>query len=125
MREADAVYTGLLRYSLRYYCSFPSDPPYKRAYAPPEFDTKIFDSSDHSVLVKAVELCKVLQGKHYFTDTAGFSVRCNVCGGQFVGEKGLPNMLSSLGITILAKQVERVCPVCVDAADLWRLKYCT
>lgn len=66
----------------------PSDPPYKRAYAPPEFDTKIFDSSDHSVLVKAVELCKVLQGKHYFTDTAGFSVRCNVCGGQFVGEKG-------------------------------------
>lgn len=66
----------------------PSDPPYKRAYAPPEFDTKIFDSSDESVLHKAVELCKVLQGKHYFTDTAKFNVKCNVCGGHFIGEKG-------------------------------------
>jgi ubiquitin thioesterase OTU1 len=29
-----------------------------------------------------------LQGQHYFTDTAGFTIRCNVCGGEFVGEKG-------------------------------------
>ncbi|MCJ1367343.1 ubiquitin-specific protease otu1 [Acarospora aff. strigata] len=66
----------------------PSDPPYEHAYAPPEFDTTIFESADQSVLDKAVELCTVLQGKHYFTDTAAFSVRCNVCGGQFAGEKG-------------------------------------
>ena len=66
----------------------PSDPPYKRAFAPPDFDTLIFDSSDKSVLAIAVELCKELQRKHYYTDTAAFSVKCNVCGGQFAGEKG-------------------------------------
>ncbi len=66
----------------------PSDPPHMRAYAPPEFDTTIFDSSDQPLLDKAVELCKVLQGKHYYTDTAAFSVKCNVCGEQFAGERG-------------------------------------
>ncbi|MCJ1256329.1 ubiquitin-specific protease otu1 [Lignoscripta atroalba] len=66
----------------------PSDPPYNRAYAPPEFDTKIFDASDQIVLERAVELCKILQGQHYFTDTAAFDVRCNVCGTACKGEKG-------------------------------------
>ncbi|MCJ1373777.1 ubiquitin-specific protease otu1 [Loxospora ochrophaea] len=66
----------------------PSDPPYSKAYAPPEFDTKVFDSADVAVLELAVELCRVLQGKHYYTDTAAFQIRCNVCGGSFVGEKG-------------------------------------
>ncbi|MCJ1246564.1 ubiquitin-specific protease otu1 [Trapelia coarctata] len=66
----------------------PSDPPFKSAYAPPEFDTKVFDSVDEEVLQTAVKLCKVLQGQHYFTDTASFSIKCNVCGGLFVGEKG-------------------------------------
>lgn len=66
----------------------PADPPYDRAYAPPEFDTKIFDAADEAVLEKAVELCRVLQERHYFTDTAKFSVRCNVCGKSFRGEKG-------------------------------------
>lgn len=66
----------------------PSDAPYEHAYAPPEFDTKIFDIDDGTVLEKAVELCKRLQEQHYFTDTAGFSVKCNVCGGLFKGEKG-------------------------------------
>lgn len=66
----------------------PSDPPYENAYAPPEFDTKVFDAADEEVLQKAVELGKVLQGQHYFTDTAAFSIKCNICGGMFVGEKG-------------------------------------
>ena len=66
----------------------PSEPPYRHTFAPPEFDTTVFDSEDQVVLDKAVELCKILQSKHYFTDTAGFAIRCNVCGGQFVGEKG-------------------------------------
>lgn len=66
----------------------PSDPPYRTAYAPPEFDTKVFDAMDAEILQKAVDLCKVLQGQHYFTDTAGFSIKCNICGGMFMGEKG-------------------------------------
>ena len=66
----------------------PSDPPYEKAYAPPDFDTLIFDANDQPILEKAVELCRILQGRHYFTDTAGFSVRCNICQRVFTGEKG-------------------------------------
>ncbi|KAL9120480.1 MAG: hypothetical protein Q9187_002966 [Circinaria calcarea] len=65
-----------------------SDPPYTTAYAPPEFDEKIFDAVDQAVLETAVELCRVLQRQHYYTDTGAFTVRCNVCGGSFKGEKG-------------------------------------
>ncbi|KAK2747303.1 ubiquitin-specific protease otu1 [Myotisia sp. PD_48] len=67
------------------------------ANAPPEFDTKIFDSSDPIILERAVELCQILNQKHYFTDTAGFNVRCNVCGGVFVGEKGATLHASETG----------------------------
>ena len=66
----------------------PSDPPHKQAYAPPEFDTKVFDALDDVVLQNAVELCAVLQGRHYYTDTAGFTLRCNVCGFSAMGEHG-------------------------------------
>lgn len=66
----------------------PSDPPFDHAYAPPEFDTKIFDSADPVILEKAVALCQILKQKRYFTDTAGFQVLCRDCGGTFVGEKG-------------------------------------
>ena len=66
----------------------PSDPPYEHAYAPPEFDTKVFDAADPVLLQGAVELCKILQDKHYYTDTAAFSVKCNICHKDCVGEKG-------------------------------------
>lgn len=66
----------------------PADPPYDHAYAPPDFDTKVFDAADEVVLHKAVELCKILQSQHYFTDTSKFSIRCNVCKHSFTGEKG-------------------------------------
>ncbi|EEP82107.1 conserved hypothetical protein [Uncinocarpus reesii 1704] len=75
----------------------PSDPPFDHAYAPPEFDTKIFDSADPVVLEKAVELCRILQQKHYYTDTAGFQVKCNVCGGMFVGERGATRHAAETG----------------------------
>ncbi|MCJ1459414.1 ubiquitin-specific protease otu1 [Mycoblastus sanguinarius] len=75
----------------------PSDPPYKHAYAPPEFDTKIFDAEDSMVLERAVELCRVLQGRHYYTDTAGFSVKCNVCGKVTVGERGATDHAKATG----------------------------
>lgn len=66
----------------------PSDYPHTHAYAPPEFDTKVFDAQDSVVLEGAVELCRILQGKHYFTDTAKFTIKCNVCGAMAMGEKG-------------------------------------
>lgn len=75
----------------------PSDAPHKNAYAPPEFDTKIFDAADPLVLETAVELCKVLKDRHYYTDTAGFSIRCKVCGKFCVGEKGATEHATQTG----------------------------
>jgi ubiquitin thioesterase OTU1 len=75
----------------------PADPPYDHAYAPMEFDTKIFDASDNVILEKAVDLCRILQGRHYFTDTANFSVRCNVCKKTFIGELGATEHAAQTG----------------------------
>ncbi|GAB7361348.1 hypothetical protein MBLNU230_g1404t1 [Neophaeotheca triangularis] len=58
------------------------------AGAPPEMDRKVFDvlrlgegeEVDGGVLEAAGLLCGKLREQHYFTDTAGFDVRCNVCG---------------------------------------------
>ncbi|PYI26562.1 putative OTU-like cysteine protease [Aspergillus indologenus CBS 114.80] len=66
----------------------PSSPPYTHADVPAEFDTKVFDANDPLVLEKSLALCKVLQERHYYTDTAGFRLRCNTCGRTFVGERG-------------------------------------
>lgn len=75
----------------------PSDPPFTHAYAPPDFDTKVFDAADPVVLERALELCRILQGKHYYTDTASFQIRCNTCGGMFVGEKGATQHAAQTG----------------------------
>ncbi|KAJ6009744.1 hypothetical protein N7499_004856 [Penicillium canescens] len=75
----------------------PSHPPYTRANPLADGDTKIFEAVDPVVLEKAKELCKVLQGKHYYTDTSGFTVRCNVCGGTFTGERGATKHAAETG----------------------------
>lgn len=75
----------------------PSDPPYTRANPLMDGDTKIFEAVDPIVLDKAKELCRVLQGKHYYTDTSGFTVRCNTCGGTFTGERGATKHASETG----------------------------
>lgn len=75
----------------------PSEPPYTRANPLMHGDTKIFEAVDPIVLDKAKELCRVLQGKHYYTDTSGFTVRCNTCGGTFTGERGATKHASETG----------------------------
>ena len=75
----------------------PSDPPFDKAYAPPEFDEKVFDASNDEITNKAVELCGLLNKRGYFTDTASFSVKCNVCGGIFVGEIGAAEHAKEMG----------------------------
>jgi ubiquitin thioesterase OTU1 len=79
------VYSGIHYDTI---CYSPSDPPHTHSYAPPEFDTKVFNADDDIILTKSLELCKILQRKKYFTDTAGFTVKCNICGATFKGEKG-------------------------------------
>ncbi|KAF4539488.1 Ovarian tumor otubain [Lasiodiplodia theobromae] len=64
----------------------PSSPPHTKADMPPEVDIKQFDSIDDVILTKALELCQILQNRHYFTDTAGFAIRCQDCGWTGNGE---------------------------------------
>lgn len=75
----------------------PSDPPHDKAYAPPDFDVKLFDSREEVVLEAAVQLCSILQGQHYFTDTAKFTIKCNVCGHACIGEKGATEHATATG----------------------------
>ncbi|KAE8450031.1 hypothetical protein EG329_007170 [Mollisiaceae sp. DMI_Dod_QoI] len=64
----------------------PSEPPHLTATNPPEFDVRVWDSDDDYILTKALELCKKLQAKHYFTDTGGMAIKCNICGVVVYGE---------------------------------------
>ena len=52
-----------------------------------ENDVKIFDAKDNLILDKAKDLCRILQKKHYYTDTSKFSIKCLVCGWKGKGEK--------------------------------------
>jgi ubiquitin thioesterase OTU1 len=52
-----------------------------------EFDQRQFDSDDDEILKAAKEIAKVLKDRHYFTDTAGFSLKCEQCGWTGNGEK--------------------------------------
>ncbi|KAL8872314.1 MAG: hypothetical protein Q9174_002038 [Haloplaca sp. 1 TL-2023] len=74
-----------------------SNPYTMDGYALPEEDIKIFDAQDDAVLAAALELCGELKKKHYYTDTAGFQVRCNICKRTFVGEKGATEHASQSG----------------------------
>ena len=74
-----------------------SDPYSMDGYAPPEDDVKIFDAADDAILAAALQLCGELKKRHYYTDTAGFRVRCNICGNTFVGEKGATEHASTTG----------------------------
>ncbi|OQE29530.1 hypothetical protein PENSTE_c002G01350 [Penicillium steckii] len=75
----------------------PSDPPYTHADPLAQIDTKIFEAVDPVVLEKAKQVCRVLQSKHYYTDTSGFLVRCNTCGETFTGEKGAVQHATATG----------------------------
>lgn len=70
--------------------SFPGEPPEK--------DLKQFeDFIKDEILPPAQELCKKLQEKHYYTDTAGFQLKCEDCGAKLVGEKGAQQHAAETG----------------------------
>ncbi|KAI9804141.1 MAG: hypothetical protein M1825_001543 [Sarcosagium campestre] len=64
---------------------------------PPDCDVKVFDAADDAVLAAAVELCRELQRRHYYTDTAAFSVRCQLCGAVFVGQNAAQEHAAATG----------------------------
>ena len=56
--------------------------------AEPAEDIKVFASSDDIVLATALHLCQLLREQHYYTDTANFTITCNICGWSGSGERG-------------------------------------
>ncbi|KAK9235431.1 hypothetical protein V1525DRAFT_434687 [Lipomyces kononenkoae] len=64
-----------------------------------EFDQTVFDndSAGQQVLTAADDLATLLRKRHYFTDTAGFSIKCDVCGSVFKGEKQAQTHSESTG----------------------------
>ena len=53
-----------------------------------ERDEVVFEKQDEGILQAALELCRKLKDKHYFTDTKNFSLKCNICHKGLQGEKG-------------------------------------
>lgn len=72
--------------------------------AEPEFDRKVFEvmnvdgeEIDGGAVDGAVELCRGLQKRHYFTDTHGFALKCNQCGQSGNGQKWAVQHANSTG----------------------------
>ncbi|EXJ88900.1 hypothetical protein A1O3_01964 [Capronia epimyces CBS 606.96] len=65
---------------------------------PPEDDVKQFEQPlSDEVLPQAVALCQRLQEKHYYTDTAGFRLKCGDCGATCIGEAGATQHAQATG----------------------------
>ncbi|KAK0106474.1 ubiquitin-specific protease otu1 [Cadophora gregata f. sp. sojae] len=78
----DALTRCILVYSGIHYDTIAESP----MTTDPEFDTKVWGTDDDEILQGALELCKKLQAKHYFTDTGGMAIKCNECGAIVYGE---------------------------------------
>ncbi|UNI17313.1 ubiquitin-specific protease otu1 [Purpureocillium takamizusanense] len=70
-----------------------SNAPYNAALLPPELDRTLWPVEDHEVLQKTQELVQGLNSAHYYTDTEGLILKCDVpsCdwigSGQYEGKK--------------------------------------
>ncbi|CAD6455987.1 7ad49751-1e8e-440e-bcbc-b0e4d67499f2 [Sclerotinia trifoliorum] len=67
------------------------------SYSGPENDIRIFDTSDDTIIAKAVELCSKLREKHYFTDTGGMAIKCKDCGVIVHGETQAASHAQQMG----------------------------
>jgi len=54
---------------------------------PAEFDQTVVPSVDPSYMEAASRLCSILRSRHYYTDTAKFTLACLQCGTKLVGER--------------------------------------
>jgi ubiquitin thioesterase OTU1 len=62
-----------------------------------ETDQYQFDTMDKEALQAAEEVTKILKKQNYYTDTAKFGVKCNVCGWKGEGEKAATAHASQTG----------------------------
>ncbi|KAL7420765.1 ubiquitin-specific protease otu1 [Cryptotrichosporon argae] len=56
--------------------------------SPAAYHSTVFPIADQTILPAAQELVARLRKRHYYTDTANFDLRCNVCKVGLKGEKG-------------------------------------
>ncbi|KAH7122848.1 hypothetical protein EDB81DRAFT_221171 [Dactylonectria macrodidyma] len=62
-----------------------SDSPYNTTTLPPEMDRTVWPTDDDEVLQKTEELVRKLNAAHYYTDTEGLVLRCDVPGCDWIG----------------------------------------
>ncbi|KAK9449946.1 uncharacterized protein V1518DRAFT_415131 [Limtongia smithiae] len=65
-----------------------------------DFDQTVFetDGGDGDVIITAAkQLAGVLKERHYFTDVAKFSIKCNSCGSMFRGERQAEEHFAATG----------------------------
>ena len=62
-----------------------SEYPHKVASLPPEMDRTIWPTDDNEVLDKALSLVVKLNAAHYYTDTEGLILKCDVSGCDWIG----------------------------------------
>jgi ubiquitin thioesterase OTU1 len=65
--------------------------------APPSFHTTVFPVSDSAVMDAAQKMVDKLKGKKYYTDTANFDLKCNVCSIGLKGEKAATDHAMATG----------------------------
>lgn len=75
----------------------PSYPPHLRSHASPDLDQRTWDSHDSEILSKAMELCRILHSKHYYSNTRSMRIRCNTCGAIFHGEQAAAQHAQQIG----------------------------
>lgn len=82
------VYSGIHYDALTVSPISPEEVPISSEF-PPElgFDMRIFGSHEDDILEAALVLVGQLREKHYYTDTAAFTLRCEQCRTALVGEK--------------------------------------
>lgn len=55
--------------------------------APADFHTTVFPVSDDTILASASSLVQELKRQHYYTDTANFDLKCQICQMGLKGEE--------------------------------------
>ncbi|KAM0300106.1 hypothetical protein HYE67_006347 [Fusarium culmorum] len=76
------VYSGIHYDRVAFSCT---DPPYNSPTLPPEYDQAVWPTGDDDVLKKTKELIQKLNKAHYYTDTDGLILRCDVPGCDWIG----------------------------------------
>jgi len=62
-----------------------SEPPYEQTDLPPEMDCTRWSTDDNEILSKTHDLVNKLHNAHYYTDTEGLILRCDVPGCDWIG----------------------------------------